>query len=240
MGSTRLPGKTLMPLVDKPILAWVVERVRRAKSLDDCIVATTTSPADDAIETLCSSLAIVVPCIRGSEDDVLARYFQAASAYQADTVIRITADCPLIDPQVLDDVVNFYNANYPSYDYVSNSLKRSFPRGLDVEVFSMESLYTAEKEATESEEREHVTLFLYRHPERFRLGNVEAPKDFSALRWTVDTAEDLELVRRMTAAALSAGKQNFSMDDLLAIDAANPAWRALNEHIKQKGVTPKA
>lgn len=238
MGSTRLPGKVLMPLVDKPILAWVLERVKRAKSIDECIVATTKNSADDAIVALCSSPAVAVSCIRGDEEDVLERYFQAASAYRADTIVRITADCPLIDPEVLDDVVNFYNDNFPLYDYVSNSLKHTFPRGLDVEVFSMESLKIAKNEATEAQEREHVTLFLYRHPERFHLGNVAAAKDLSSLRWTVDTEEDFELVRRLTTAALSEGKPNFTMKDLLAIDAAHPIWRTLNAHIQQKSITP--
>jgi len=231
MGSKRLPGKVLLSLFDKPLLLWMIERVVRAKSLDGFAIATSTDPKDDPIAALCSSAAITY--IRGSEEDVLQRYHEAAQALDATVIVRLTADCPLIDPAIIDKVVNFYRDNYPFYDYVSNTLVHSFPRGMDVEVFSMESLATAYREALSSTEREHVTPFIYRHPDRFRLGNVAHSRDLSIWRWTVDELEDFTLIRNLVT-ALYPSHPHFSFEELIAIMEANPEWHAINAHVEQK------
>ncbi|MBI2287838.1 MAG: glycosyltransferase family protein [Chloroflexi bacterium] len=195
MGSTRLPGKVLEDLAGQPMLARVVSRTRQAKTLDSVTIATTTLPADDAIVKLCKKMGW--PCFRGSQDDVLDRYYRAALAFKADTVIRITSDCPLTDPGVIDLTVNAFLGQYPAVDYVSNSQTRTFPRGLDVEVFSFSALEKAWREDYNPAWREHVTIYLYRHPEKFKLLNVANDIDYSAMRWTVDTPEDLALVRQI-------------------------------------------
>ena len=171
MGSTRLPGKVLLDLAGEPMLARVVHRVQRAASLQEVIVATTVQPADDAITQLCAGRGW--PCARGSQDDVLDRYYQAATASQADVVVRITSDCPLIEPDVIDQVVGALLAGQPEVDYASNvQPPRTFPRGLDVEVIRFDALERAWREDVDPAWREHVTPYLYRHPERFRIHGV--------------------------------------------------------------------
>lgn len=230
MGSTRLPGKILKPILGKPMLAYQLERLGRCRQLDQFIVATTTNPADDTLAAFCETVSI--PVYRGSEQDVLRRYYEAAVNTQADCVVRLTGDCPLIDPSVVDSVILAFQSAEPAVDYASNTLERTFPRGLDVEVFSVEALAKAHRTATESYEREHVTPYIYRHPETFKLLQHRQIKDYSHLRWTVDTPEDFALIEKILTAFYP---QNplFSHTDVLDLLAKHPEWNQINAHVEQ-------
>lgn len=232
MTSTRLPGKVLLPLAGVPMLTRLVERLRRVQRADGIVVATTTNVADDTIAALCAQL--VVPCHRGSEHDVLSRYADASRLHGADVVVRITSDCPLIDPALIDQVMAAYAEG--GSDYVSNMLPPTWPYGMAVEVFSAAALAQAHAEATQAAEREHVTPFLYWHPERYRLRNVASPVDLSQHRWTVDTPEDYELVSRLFE-HLMPTHPHFTQADVLALLDQHPDWIALNQHIQQKPAT---
>ena len=229
-GSTRLPSKVLLDLVGKPMLYRVVERTRKARLTDATIVATTDKPTDDTIEELCISSGW--PYFRGSEADVLDRYFQAAQTFDADIIIRITSDCPLIDPVLIDKVVQTYLDGKGELDYVTNTIRpTSFPRGLDVEVTSFSALKRAWEEDKNAEWREHVTLYIRRHPELFRSKSVTDGRDYSWMRWTVDTPEDLEFVRRIYGYF---GHDKFSWLDVVSVLEQHPEWLEINRHIQQK------
>lgn len=228
MGSTRLPGKTLRPIAGKSMLAHVVDRVKRAENMDEVVVATTTKPADDAIVAECTKLG--VRYFRGSEDDVLDRYYQTAVAFDAAVVVRITSDCPLIDPEIIDKLIAIIQAQ--DVDYVSNALTRSFPRGLDAEVFKLSALRRAYEQANQAYQRVHVTPYIYQHPNEFALSELVADADYSMHRWTVDTLADWELITAIyTHFALV---EDFSWQDVLAYVQAHPELSQLNAHIEQK------
>jgi spore coat polysaccharide biosynthesis protein SpsF len=230
-GSTRLPGKVLLPLLGRPILSRVVERTARASRVDEVVVATTIDPADDAIVELAAAEGWAVE--RGSETDLLDRYVRAARAHDAEVVVRITSDCPLVDPAVVDQTIEAFVDG--AADYASSSLEpRTFPRGLDVEVVAREALERAWREDADPAWREHATPYLYRHPERFHLVRVSAPDDQSDHRWTVDTPEDYELVRRIYEAL---GRDDFGWREALAVVEAHPDWTDLNRHVVQKTVS---
>jgi len=231
MGSTRLPGKVLLDLAGAPVLARVVNRCRRAATLDDVVVATTTLPTDDPIVELC--LAHNWQSFRGQEDDVLDRYYHAALQYQAEVVVRITSDCPLIDPGIIDLMVKTF-LEHGALDYAGNSLApRTFPRGLDVEVFSFEALARAWRDDANPAWREHVTPYIYRQPEKFRLHAVTHDTDLSVMRWTVDTAEDLALVRKIYEYF---GHDGFSWREVVKLLEQYPEWLEINRHVAQKEV----
>ena len=208
MSSTRLPGKILAEIAEQPMLWHVVNRVRQAEALDKVVVATSDDPSDDGVVAFCERQGI--PCFRGSGDDVLDRYYQAAKWMSADVIVRITADCPLIDPDVVDDVVKCYMEG--DYNYVSNTAPPTFPDGLDTEVFSFQALERAWREAKWLSEREHVTPYIRKHPEVFRTGNVAYREDLSHMRWTVDEPQDLEFVRAVYSFLKNA---SFRMADVL-------------------------
>ena len=230
MGSTRLPGKVLRDVGGEPMLAQVVGRCRRAETLDAVAVATTTRPEDDVLADFCA--AQDWPYVRGSADDVLDRYVQTARRVGADVVVRVTSDCPLIEPEVIDRVVRMLGET--GADYASNTLPpRTFPRGLDVEALTMGTLERAGREAGDPAEREHVTPYVYRHPELFRLEAVVNDGDHSDDRWTVDTPEDLAFVRAVYA---HFGPRPFGWRDVLAALDVHPEWRDLNRHVPQKAV----
>lgn len=233
MGSTRLPGKVMRPLLEKPILLHVLDRINRVKSIHRIVVATTVHQQDDPIDRLAREHGYDV--YRGSEEDVLDRYYHAARAYGADVVVRITADCPLIAPSVIEQVLEYYLRAEGAYDYVSNTLVRTYPRGMDTEVFAFESLHVAWKEARDPASREHVTLYIYRQPDRFRLGSVTYPQDLSSWRLTVDTIEDFELVKRVIE-SLYPQKPQFDFVDIIDVLERHPEWRKINQHIRQKEV----
>ena len=232
MTSTRLPGKVLLPLAGEPMLTRLIERLRRVRRADGIVVATSTNATDDPIAALCSQLG--VPCHRGSEHDVLSRYADAARLHGADVVVRITSDCPLIDPALIDQTIAAFDEG--GSDYVSNMLPPTWPYGMAVEVFSAAALAQAHAEATQAAEREHVTPFLYWHQERYRLRNVASPVDLSHHRWTVDTPEDYALVSRLFD-HLMPNRPNFTQADVLALLDAHPDWIAINQHIQQKPAT---
>lgn len=232
MTSTRLPGKVLMPLAGEPMLTRLIERLRRVRRADGIVVATTTNATDDPIAALCAQLG--VPCHRGSEHDVLSRYADAARLHGAGVVVRITSDCPLIDPSLIDQVIATHEEG--GSDYVSNMLPPTWPYGMAVEVFSAAALAQAHAEATQAAEREHVTPFIYWHPERYRLRNVASPVDLSQHRWTVDTPEDYALVGRLFD-HLMPNHPRFTQADVLALLDQHPDWIALNQHIQQKPAT---
>lgn len=191
-GSTRLPAKVLADIAGKPLLEHVIDRVRRCRHVQGVVLATTRLPEDDALQTL--AVRLDVPVTRGDEEDVLARFALAAREHGASTIVRITADDPFKDPQVIDRVIEAFLES--GADYASNALEPSYPEGLDVEVISLEALLRADREATRPFEREHVTPYVWERPETFSLVNVrhEGP-DLSRWRWTCDTAEDLAFAR---------------------------------------------
>jgi len=231
MGSTRLPGKVLMDLGGEPMLARVVNRSRRAVTLDEVIIATTVEPRDKAIVEMCASRDWAY--FRGKEYDVLDRYYHAAKNHHADIVVRITSDCPLIEPKIIDLVVReFLRDN--SLDYVSNTLlPRTFPRGLDVEAMNFGALESAWREDKNPAWREHVTPYIYRHPERFVLKAIVNDKDYSHMRWTVDTLEDLEFVHLIYD---HFGHDRFSWHEVIALLEENPEWLEINKNVVQKRV----
>lgn len=229
LGSTRLPGKILKQVQGKSLLQHQCERLARCQHLSRLVVATTSLDSDHPILDLCARLGI--GCFQGSENDVLARYHGAAKAFQAQVVVRLTSDCPLIDPEVVDRVVSHYLDS--EFDYVSNCQNRTYPRGLDTEVFSTQVLQIAHQEAKLPWEREHVTPFLYTHPERFSLGHQIHTKDHSGHRWTVDTEADFELIRRVYEALYDSNPE-FSMGDVLSLLEEHPDWIALNADVAQK------
>ena len=226
MGSTRLRGKVLQDLEGRPVLQRVIDRLRQARRLDDIWVATTRQSDDRAVLELARSLGVFG--FAGSENDVLDRYWQAVKQAGASVVVRITADCPLIDPDVVDAVVDAFNACEPAADYSWND---GFPRGLDVEVFSREALERAWREDQNPAWREHVTAYLHRHPEQFRLLPVRCEREHSDERWTVDTPEDFRLVQTIWR---HFGHDRFRWREVLAALDAHPDWRELNRHIPQK------
>lgn len=232
MASTRLPGKILKRVLNKTLLEYELERLGRVTIPAKLVIATTDHGEEQPILALCDQLGVAT--FRGSETDVLARYYGAATYYQADAVVRITSDCPLIDPAVVDEVIGFYLAHAAEYDYVSNTFPDlTYPRGLDTEVFSYRALETAYCEAADPVEREHVTIFIKRRPERFRICNRPYSSDYSHYRWTVDTPEDLELIAKMLT-ALYPVNPRFTLEDCLALLTEHPEWADLNAQIRQK------
>lgn len=222
VSSTRLPGKILAELAGKPLLYHVVSRVKQAKTITKVIVATTDKPNDNETEKCCKKIG--VDCFRGSEDDVLDRFYQAAKYFSANLVVRLTADCPLLDPVIIDRVVDVFKKG--NYDYVSNVIEPTFPDGLDTEVFSFEALERAWKEAVIKSEREHVTPFIRKSSNLFRLANVKNEIDLSAMRWTVDEPADLEFVRRVYAHF--GPNQLFGIADIVALLHAHPELQTIN------------
>lgn len=229
MASTRFPGKVLEDLAGEPMLARVFNRTRRAKTVDAVVVATTTQQTDDVIVHLCETQGW--PCFRGSEEDVLDRYYQATLAFKADAIARITADCPLIEPEVIDRVINEFRAYYPKVDYVSNTLERTFPRGLDVEITSLDALRKAWREDDTPASREHVTPYIWQHRKKFKLHNVHNDVDYSYMRWTVDTIEDLTFVRKIYNHFKN---DTFAWREALHLLAVHPEWMEINQHVRQK------
>jgi len=213
MGSSRLPGKVMESMAGKPALGHVLDRLEAVSSIWGSIVATTVSEIDDPIELYCHERG--VRCFRGDEEDVLDRYRACADSIVAETVIRITSDCPLIDPGIVDFVVDVYRCEEGGVDYVSNGLPPTFPDGLDVEVFSRDALERAWTEAKEPAEREHVTLHFWKNADAYRLLNVKNPDDLSSIRWTLDTPEDLVLIREIYEDLYAGSGGLFGMDEVL-------------------------
>jgi len=227
MGSSRLPGKSLQDVAGRPLLAHVIARARAIEGVDRVVVATTTDPRDEAIETLARSEGVAA--FRGSEADVLDRYYGAATEHDADVIMRLTADCPVLDPRVSAMVLERFMQG--DVDYAGIGTPPTFPDGLDTEVFSFAALERAWREATLASEREHVTPYIWKNPDRFRLVNLIHDPDLSEHRWTVDTAADLEFIRMLYARLYDPAATPFGMDAILALLAREPALRAVNQGI---------
>lgn len=231
MGSNRLPGKVLADVAGRPMLERVIRRVERAEWVDEVVVATSTKAGDDEVVTACEYWG--VNYWRGSEQDVLSRFYAAARAYGAEVVVRITADCPLIDPDVIDRVVGAFMVG--AVDYASTALERRYPRGLDAEVMSMAGLGRVWAEAKADYERVHVTPYFYQHPELFSLLAVtKEGADLSEWRWTVDTAEDLAFIRAVYEHF--EGEDDMGWEAVVDLLKAKPELRQINAHIEQKGL----
>ena len=231
MGSSRLPGKVLLDLAGRPVLWHAVSRVRKARQVDQVLVATTDQLSDEPIRRFCAEQQ--VQCFGGSEQDVLDRFVQAArfaGATESDAIVRITADCPLVDPDVIDQVVEAYQQ--AGVDYASNINPPTFPDGLDVEVFSFSALRTAWREAALVSEREHVTPYLRNHPEKFSAHNVTHGTDLSALRWTLDEPADYALLQRLVA-ELDRNQPEFHLADVLQVLAVHPEWQEMNRDFQR-------
>ena len=236
MTSTRLPGKVLMAAASQPLLAHHLGRLARCRTLDGLVLATTVNGTDDPVAELAAAMGVTV--FRGGEHDVLARFAGAAAMAEADVVVRVTADCPLIDPALVDRLVAEFLGAAPALDYLSLDVTR-FPRGLDAEIFTRAALDEAAANAADPAEREHVTAHLYRRPERFRIGAPlapppPAPEDGTVLgqRWCVDEAADLELVRRMLGALLPENP-GFGWQDCCKVLRQHPEWADLNGSVRQ-------
>jgi spore coat polysaccharide biosynthesis protein SpsF (cytidylyltransferase family) len=233
MTSTRLPGKVLMDIEGKPMLWHIINRLRFSKKLNDIILAIPDTKKNDILEKFAKDNKIKY--FRGNENDVLSRYYETAKKFKCEVIIRITGDDPLVDPQIIDFTVKKHLKS--DTDYTSNNLKRTFPLGLDIEVFNFEVLERAYKEAKENYQREHVTAYIYEHPEIFKLQNVDAKGKLRkpSLRLTVDTKEDLKLIREIYRRLYKEGKI-FLMEDILALLKLHPELVEINKDVKQKEI----
>lgn len=227
MGATRLPGKVMLDILGKPILWHVVDRVSRARLIDGLVVATTTKPEDDIVEKFCRENAISI--FRGSEDDVLDRYYQCAKKYNMENIVRITADCPLHDPHIIDLIIEKYESG--NYDYISNTDPPSYPDGIDVEVFSFLALENAWNNAKMSSEREHVTPYIRKNRTLFRVGNVQNETDLSELRWTLDQKEDFRFIQTVYKELNGLNNGLFYTNDILELINKRPELLKINSNI---------
>lgn len=232
MGSSRLPGKVLLPLCGQPMLEWVVKRTKMASLIDEVIVATTTDVSDDVLAKFCVDHKVL--CFRGSPLDVLDRYYQAALKYDADIVVRLTADCPLLDGKLIDDVIKPVLVG--EADFCANRLpppfKRTVPIGLDAEVVTFTALEKAWKEANLPYEREHVMPYLYTHPEKFNIHVIEFAEDLGTQRWTVDTQKDLDFVEAVLKEMSC--RDDFGWQDIQDILIRKPVLQAINASVEHK------
>jgi len=226
-----LAGKVLLDLAGCPMLERVVNRVSRSKTISNVVIATTIQPCDDTIVGLCESRGWKY--FRGNETDVLDRYYQSATTFKADIVVRITADCPLIEPEIIDRVSNEFLSVYRDVDYVSNTLIRTFPRGLDVEIISYLALTKAWQEDQDPASREHVTPYIWRQPDKFRIFNVANDRNYSHMRWTVDTAKDLAFIRKIYDYFKN---DTFSWREVMGLLKENPELLEINRDVQQKAV----
>ncbi|HHV71415.1 MAG TPA: NTP transferase domain-containing protein [Clostridia bacterium] len=233
MGSTRLPGKVMLDLCGKTVLEHVIERVKRVKNIDQIVIATTELERDDLIVK--EAEKCWVGYYRGSEDDVLRRYYYAAKENQAEIVVRITSDCPLIDPNITNEIIEFYKTH--DYDLVTNAgideKERTYPRGLDTEVFSFEILEEAFLKADQPYQREHVTPYIYENCKNIYYYKNDV--DYSQYRWTLDTEEDYKLIETIYK-YLYPQNTDFAFDDILKIIKKYPHLAKINAHVEQKKV----
>jgi spore coat polysaccharide biosynthesis protein SpsF len=230
INSYRLPAKVLRPIAGKPMLRWHLDRVKQAQRIDRVVVATTLEPAADAIVEIAEQAGVLV--FRGSEQDVLERFAGAAALADAGTVVRVTSDCPVIDPVLIDRVIALYETAGEECHYASLDVG-TFPRGLDCEVFSRQALDEAHREASLREDREHVTPFIRRHVERYGARFLSTVPPDQIYRWTVDTPEDFELARRIIENFVPTGL-DFSWTDIAALMRRYPDWAAINAGVVQK------
>lgn len=231
MTSTRLPGKVLMPLAGKPNLERLVERLRRSAYVDDIVIATTTNSPDDAIVACAEQIGC--KAWRGSEDDVLLRVLEAAQSVEADLIVEITGDCPLVDWRHVDHLIELYEDG--GYDYVANNMERTFPRGFDAQVFSVKTLAEVNSLTSDPVDHEHVSLYIYNHPERYKLFNwaAEGKVARKELRVTLDTEQDYELLNTVFEKLLPLN-EDFSAEDVVDLFNREPELALINAEVKQK------
>ena len=229
MRSTRLPGKVLKDVAGEPMLARVVERVGRAQTLAEVVVAIADAPDDDAIEELCFRRGW--PCFRGSEADVLDRYHRAAIQFKADVIVRVTSDCPLIDPHLIDEHVYRLLNRWAEVDFVTNMVKQTYPLGLAVEAMPADVLARMKRMSQTDMLKEHVTTLAYVEPGWFQIDHILHTIDLSHFRWTVDTQEDLQLVRLIFEYF---GHDRFSWEQVVPAMKQHPEWIEINRNIRQK------
>lgn len=233
MGSTRLPGKAMMEVAGRPMTGLLLERISATKGADVIVVATTVDQGDDVIVDLCRSKGVVF--YRGSEEDVLSRYHGAAVENALDVVVRVTGDCPMADPAVIGGFISAFlpQSRDGTADYLSNTVRRTYPRGYDTEVFTLAALETAHREAKEAHQREHVTPFIWEQEERFKVVHMLKATDDSDLRVTVDTEEDLRMLGAL-ADALGPRVAEAGMDEVIEVLRKRPDIRAINADVRQK------
>jgi spore coat polysaccharide biosynthesis protein SpsF len=230
-GSTRLPNKIFKLIEGKPLIWHITERVKQAKLVDKIIIATTVNSMDDGVEQWCSENGVAV--YRGSEDDVLNRYYEAAVQAKADVVIRITCDDPFKDPGVIDATVQYFLDNH--FDFASNNNPPTFPEGLDVEIMTFKTLETMEQNAATDFEREHVTQYVYKNPAKFSVGNYQYEKNLSQLRWTIDTENDLQMARTVYN-YLYPSEPFFTYKDILKLLEKHPEITEINQNEKRSAL----
>jgi spore coat polysaccharide biosynthesis protein SpsF len=223
MGSTRLPGKIMKEVLGKPILWYVVERVKKSKKVTDVIVATSANKEDDVVEEYLEKLNVKV--YRGSDSDVLARYYGAAKSSGADAIVRVTSDCPVIDPDLIDEMIELFMKE--PCDYASNTVERTFPDGLDVEVFTFKALEKAYNEATIPIEREHVTPYIWKNPRLFKSKQLKDGQDFSHYRWTIDWEQDYVLIKKIYTMLKDKGPF-FKKNDIMDLYHRHPELTKIN------------
>ena len=224
--STRLPGKTMRLLSNRPLLQYTIDNLRRSKNIDEIIVATTTDNEDDLIASWCQKNSICF--FRGDREDVLSRFYGCAVEYEADAIVRVTSDCPLVDPQIVDNVIELFKRT--NADYSANNIEKSFPHGLDVEVFGFEALKDSFENATKLIEREHVTQFIRNQPEKFKITNFSLSENYNHIRVTVDEEEDFRLVELIIQ---KIGK-NPTLSDLLNLYDLEPDLFNINVNAKSR------
>lgn len=228
-GSSRLPNKIFLDLQGKTVLGRVIERTRNSKLINEIVIATPDSKPNDVIQNYIKDNYPAIKIFRGSENNVLERYYLAAKENQADIIVRITSDCPLIDSQVIDQVIKNLIDN--QVDYAANVLgQRTYPRGMDVEVFTFSTLEKIYHFATEAEDKEHVTLYLLKNPNQFKTLNVTNNFDYSKFRLTIDEQKDFELVNKI----FSSLKDDCSLEDIIKLFKENPELELINAEVKQK------
>lgn len=235
MGSERLPGKSMKKIIGKPMIELLTERLKKATTLDEIILAIPTSPENDVLEKFARDHGL--KCFRGSEDDVLDRVLQAAKKFDVDVIVEITGDCPLIDPEITDNVVDFYLKNFNSYSFVSNVTPMTFPRGLDVRVFSTKILEEVSKITNDPADRENVSIYIYEHPKKYGLHNIEAEGKLRRpdLRICVDTIEDFRVIETIFE-NLYHKNPNFGAREIIDFLDKNPEIRKINIYVKQKEI----
>lgn len=231
LGSSRLPGKVLKLICGKTVLEHDINRLSQAKYIDEIVVATTKEKNDDKIVDEAKRLG--VKYFRGSESDVLSRYYYAAKENKADVVIRVTSDCPCLDYKIMDDMINRFFHDDRKYDYFSNTIIRTFPRGYDIEIFSFKVLEEAFKNAKLDYEKEHVTPYIYNKKNKYRLGYYKCNKDYSKYRVTLDTIEDFEVISNIYN-ELYLNKPLFLLDDVIEFLEHNAEIADINANVEQK------
>lgn len=234
-GSRRLPGKALIDIMGKPILQHIIERLKRCQLIDQIVLAI-ADEKDSPILAFAEKHKI--EHFVGDRQNILDRFYRTAEKYGADVIVRICHDKAMIDPQIVDKIIRFYLSNEKKLDYVSNTLIPSYPQGQALEVFSLETLRFAWQNAKQPYQKEHVTIYIYEHPEIFRIANVKNDKNLFHMRWTVDEKEDLEFVREIYKRLYKNGKI-FSMEDILALLKKEPKLMEINKHIKPKALESK-